>query len=76
MQVLPVASTTARVWVEQWSSAYFEYLNSPTWEKDESRARWAKQTDDLLAEMSNNLIQPCLPVEINRELNARIDFYR
>jgi HEPN domain-containing protein len=37
MQVLPIASTTARAWVEQWSSAYFEYLNSPTWEKDEAR---------------------------------------
>jgi hypothetical protein len=64
IQVLPVPSTTARVWVDHWSSAYFEYLQAPAPEKDEARAQWAKQTDDLLTELSQNVIQPCLPAEI------------
>lgn len=64
IQVLPVPSTAVRIWVDQWSSAYFEYLQAPVLEKDEARAQWAKQTDDLLTELSQNLIQPCLPAEI------------
>ncbi|HEU5407783.1 MAG TPA: CHAT domain-containing protein, partial [Nitrospira sp.] len=64
IQVLPVLSAEARGWVDQWSSAYFEYLQAPMLEKDDSRVRWARQTDDLLTELSRNLMQPCLPPEI------------
>ena len=64
IQVLPVPSAAASVWVDQWSLAYFEYLQAPILEKDEARARWAKQTDDLLTELSQNLMQPCLSTEI------------
>jgi CHAT domain len=64
IQTLPVPSIAARVWVDRWSSAYFEYLQAPALERDDARVRWAKQTDDLLAELSRNLLQPCLPAEI------------
>jgi hypothetical protein len=64
IQVLPVFSAAASVWTDQWSSAYFEYLQAPVLEKNEARARWAKQTDDLLTELSQNLIQPCLSGEV------------
>ena len=53
-----------RGWVDQWSSAYFDYLQAPLLERDDARVRWARQTDDLLAELSRNLMHPCLPPEI------------
>lgn len=64
IQVLPVPSTAARGWVEQWSSAYFGYLQAPVLERDDARVRWARQTDDLLIELSRNLMRPCLFPEI------------
>jgi len=64
IQVLPVRSAAASVWINQWSSAYFEYLQAPVLEKDEARARWAKQTDSLLVELSQNVIRPCLSAEV------------
>jgi len=64
IQVLPVSSTVASVWVAKWSSAYLDYLQAPMLEKYEARIRWAKQTDELLIELSHNLIQPCLSREV------------
>lgn len=60
IQALPVPSPAARGWVDQWSLAYFEYLKAPVLKRDDARVRWARQTDDLLTELSRNLMQPCL----------------
>jgi hypothetical protein len=48
IQALPIPSTVARVWVDEWSSAYFGYLKAPELERDDARVRWANQTDVLL----------------------------
>lgn len=64
IQALPISSTAARDWVDQWSSAYSEYLQAPMLERDDARVRWARETDNLLAQLSRSLMQPCLPPEI------------
>jgi tetratricopeptide (TPR) repeat protein len=65
IEALFVPSTAVSVWVDRWSSAYFEYLKAPELERDDARVRWAKQTEALLMELSQNLMQPCLRQELS-----------
>jgi hypothetical protein len=70
IQVLPLQSTTARSWVDGWSSSYFDYLRAPDVEREDARVRWAKQTDALLFELSQNVMHACLaePIDPSLEL--------
>jgi CHAT domain-containing protein len=72
IQVLPIPSNVARSWVDGWSSAYFGYLKAPKLERDDARVRWATQTDALLIELSQNLMQPCFPQQIAPRLELII----
>jgi hypothetical protein len=64
IQALPILSTVARVWVDEWSLAYFGYLKAPELERDDARVRWANQTEALLIELSQNLMQSCFPQQV------------
>jgi tetratricopeptide (TPR) repeat protein len=70
IRVLPLQSTTARAWVGEWSSSYLDYLRVQHIEREDARVRWAKQTDALLFELSQNVMQPCLalPIDPSMEL--------
>ena len=70
IRVLPLQSTTARTWVDEWSSSYFDYLRVPDVEREGARVLWAAQTDALLFELSRNVMQPCLaqPIDPGMEL--------
>lgn len=60
VRVLPLPESAAGLWVEDWSSAYGEYLLARGVERESARVRWAEQTDAILAKLSKNIMQPCL----------------
>ena len=60
IETLPLKRTAVRRWVEEWSSAYFDYLTANAPQREQARVRWAEQADSLLGELSTNLMEPCL----------------